>query len=138
MTYKYFNSDMKRIQDSILKSENSKSYFFYKSNTLILHSSSEDDWNYCLLISKYINPKQDIKLIGYFLRSFLMFDRYLSKSAQNTTYLDTTIGKLIWYVFKSDIIGSLYNSELDQLDQIDSFSTKMQSHNQDIIRYYRK
>nr|YP_010199152.1 hypothetical protein LK225_pgp144 [Crassiphycus usneoides]UAD88601.1 hypothetical protein [Crassiphycus usneoides] len=118
MSNKYIKNEIKRIINIITESSYSKQYFLYKSqNKLLSKSYSEDDWNYCLLILRFVNPKDSIKIIGKILESFLSIDRYRDKFDQHFGYLHTTIAKVILSSSQSEILGCLYSKYLDQNPQ---------------------
>nr|CAA35700.1 unnamed protein product [Agarophyton chilense] len=110
MSNHYINSEIKRILDNLVKSSYSKQYFLYKSENIVLsQSSSEDDWNYCLLILKFVNPKDSIKIISSILEFFLRSDRHRDKFDEHFSYLNTTIAKAIVSSSHLEILGCLYS-----------------------------
>nr|UAD87918.1 hypothetical protein [Gracilaria textorii] len=109
----YINSEIKRITNIILQSKNSKQYSIYKSKVVISNSVSEDDWQYCLLILQYVNPKDDIKIISKLLETFLNLDRFRNVFFKNYNYLYITITRSIVFSMQSGNLGCFYNSSSD-------------------------
>lgn len=111
----YINSEVCRISSIIPRSSYSQQYFLYKSykfnnkSKTISKSLSEDDWNYCLLILNFVNPKDTIKNINNILEYFLRSERYRGKFDQHFSYLRTTISKAIVKSSNSNMLGSLYS-----------------------------
>nr|AXR86332.1 hypothetical protein [Gracilaria ferox] len=133
MNNTYINSEIKRITNIILQSKVSKQYCIYKSRVVISNSASEDDWQYCLLILQYVNPKDDIKTISQLLESFLKIDRFRNEFLKNYTYLYITITRSIVFSMQSGNLGCLYNSISDKKQKLIQ-SIKSNFHSSNLVK----
>nr|YP_009511775.1 hypothetical protein [Melanthalia intermedia]AXI97652.1 hypothetical protein [Melanthalia intermedia] len=88
-------------------------YFQYISGSAIGKSSSEDDWNFCTLILKYISLDNQSERIILILKHFLYRNRYRSKFDQHRNYLTMTIKKAVFFSVKQELIGSCLNNDHD-------------------------
>nr|YP_009511087.1 hypothetical protein [Hydropuntia rangiferina]AXI96760.1 hypothetical protein [Hydropuntia rangiferina] len=59
-----------------LSKQYSHEYFMYKSNLLISRSKSEDDWQFCILVLKFIDTNSDSNDLMEILKYFLYRDRF--------------------------------------------------------------
>nr|UAD88338.1 hypothetical protein [Gracilaria tikvahiae] len=135
----FFNSSIvykvQEITERIKKSkEYSHEYFMYKSNSLISKSKSEDDWNFCILVLKFINKSSDFEDIDELievLKYFLYRDRYRDKLVQHNTYLIKTLKKVIWHVLKLNLLGScliLQENNINDITNININSSSRESY----------
>nr|YP_009511781.1 hypothetical protein [Melanthalia intermedia]AXI97658.1 hypothetical protein [Melanthalia intermedia] len=108
----YLNKEITRITSILTGSQYSSNYFRYKSNNIVGQSSSEDDWNFCLLILKFVNPNDSLNTIAFILEAFLRRDRYRDKFNLHYTYLQITISKVLSSSISTKTFGCLYEHKM--------------------------
>nr|YP_010199505.1 hypothetical protein LK036_pgp002 [Gracilariopsis tenuifrons]UAD89363.1 hypothetical protein [Gracilariopsis tenuifrons] len=78
----------------------------YLSSSIVSKSHSEVDWNFCILVLKFIHSESDFDRIVLILKYFLYRDRYRNKLINHHNYLTKTVKKVICYLLKHNLIGS--------------------------------
>nr|AAC04747.1 ORF1 [Gracilariopsis lemaneiformis] len=125
---------VEQITDLIKGSvEYSHQYFVYIYPSTVLKSQSEDDWNFCILILKFIHSESDFDDMLLILKYFLYRDRYRNKLIDHNNYLTKTIKKVVCYSLKQNLVGSCLKNQLNyndivlnpSLDSLDMKSLKL-------------